>query len=97
METLLFLAVLVERLIELVFGQIFEKVPALQPYKWTQIYLAIALGIVASVSYQLDLLELVGQAHSTFGVVLTGVAVGGGSSLLHDIVSGLAKKSGGVG
>jgi hypothetical protein len=87
------LAFLVETLVEAIFGTVFEKWPVLKPYKWTQMYIAMIVGVVGAFIYKLDLVALLsgylgaGIGQNTFGVVLTGLAIGRGSNYLHDLVS----------
>jgi len=38
-------AFFVETLIEFVFGRLFDQIAFLRPYKWSQMYLAIAAAI----------------------------------------------------
>jgi len=88
LESILFSALIVERLTEWVFGTLFDRVERLKPYRWALMYCAAALGIVAAFSYSLDLFALAGQPASVFGKVLTGVAIGGGANLIHDLTPG---------
>ena len=88
---LAFLAVVVERLTEYVFGTLFDKTPALNPHKWALMYIALAVGVLLTYTFHLDMLSLVGLEESTIGVILTGVAVGGGSNLLHEVLAGAKK------
>lgn len=86
---LLALAVVIERLTEYLFGQVFDRIPKLQPLKWTLMYISAALGIFAAFQFQLDILSFVGLEISPLGMIMTGIAVGGGSNLLHDIIGGI--------
>lgn len=88
LQSALFLAVVVERLVEWVFGTAFDKIEKLKPFRWTLMYVAGVLGIVASLQFDLDLLTLSGLAPSLLGQVLTGVLIGGGANLLHDLFEG---------
>lgn len=87
------LAFLVETLVEFLFGDLFNKVPALAAYKWTIKYIAVLVGIAAAWVYQFDLIYLLSQqtgggvATSPFGVVLTGIATGKGSNYVHQVIS----------
>jgi hypothetical protein len=66
-------------------GTPFNKFPALAPYKWALMYAAGALGVAGALIYDLDLMALAGLAPSVFGQVLTGIAVGGGANLIHQV------------
>lgn len=65
LTVLVALAFLVETLIEFVFGTLFDKVPALAPYKWTLMYVAIVVGIAGAFLYQFDLLHILSLFLST--------------------------------
>jgi hypothetical protein len=86
------LAFLVESLVEYLVGAPFEHVAALAPYKWLLMYASMAVGIVGAFVYQFDLLSILSQfvgvniAVTTFGLILTGCAIGRGSNYLHDLV-----------
>jgi hypothetical protein len=87
------LAFMVESLVEAVFGKIFDAVPVLASHKWTQQYIAFAVGIAGAFVYQFDLLYLCGQFMGVavplhpVGMILTGVAIGRGAAYLHDLVT----------
>lgn len=88
----LFIAFLIETLVEFVLGTLFDKIPKLAPLKWTIMYVAIAVAIFAAFLYRLDLVSLLAQflgtndiPQTTFGIVVTGVAIGKGSNYLHDL------------
>lgn len=77
-----------EGVVEYVLGTLFDKVPALQPHKWTLMYVSMALGIALAFAYSLDLLALVGGVTSSIpylGVVLTGVLIGRGANFINDL------------
>ena len=86
------LAFLVESLVEYLFGQVFEHVPALVPWSWCLMYIAAIVGVLGAFIYKFDLLFLlavylgVPLISSWFGIALTGLAIGRGSNYLHDIV-----------
>ncbi len=93
------IAFMVEALTEAVLGQLFDRVPVLQNWKWTLMYAAMAVGIVASFIYQFDLVSLLGMwlgvnipLHA-FGMVLTGLAIGRGANFIHDIITKFFAKS----
>jgi hypothetical protein len=97
---ILFLAFLVEALVEYVFGQIAEHVPALKPFQWLLVYVALIVGVVAAFIYRFDLVYLlamfleqyapgviVAVPQTNLGIALTGLAIGRGSSFIHDIMT----------
>jgi len=91
------LAFLVESLVEYVFGQAFDHVPAIQPYRWLLVYIPLGVGIGGAFLFGFDLLYLLGNwleadwptlaVPSWYGMALTGLAIGRGSNYLHDVVS----------
>jgi len=87
------LAFMVETLTEFLFGDLFNKVPALVAYKWTIKYIAVAVGVGGAWVYQFDLVNLLSQyvdaglPASPFGVVLTGIAIGKGSNYIHQLIA----------
>jgi len=89
----LFIAFLVETLVEFVTAPLFDKVPILTPYKWTVMYVAIAVAITAAFLYKLDLIYMLAQflgvdsiPQTIYGLVATGIAIGKGSNYLHDLI-----------
>ena len=90
---ILFMAFLVESLVEYFFGEIANHVPALEQWKWLLMYVAAAVGIVAAFIYQFDLISLIASwlevelNASPFGIVLTGLAIGRGANYIHQIIS----------
>ena len=86
------MAFLVESLVEYLFGGLFDHVPAITPHKWVLMYVAMGVGILGAFVYQFDLIYLIGLyvkagiATTTFGIVLTGAAIGRGANYLHDLV-----------
>ena len=95
------LAFLVEAMVEYLFGTPFDKVPALTPYKWTLMYVALLVGVGLALYYKIDLVAVIAQViarmvdpESGFafpltpvGMVLSGLAIGRGSNFLHDWLS----------
>lgn len=87
------LSFLVESLVEYIAGQLFKHIPAISSYSWVTMYIALAVGIAGAFVYGFDLLALLGTylgasiQSSSFGIVLTGAAIGRGSNYLHDLVS----------
>jgi len=92
------LAFLAESLVEYIFGTLFDKLPALAPYKWTLMYVALVVGVGMAFFYGLDLIALISQeaggqvGASWLGILLTGLVVGRGSNFLHEFVSKYLKK-----
>jgi len=90
---ILLLAVLLERLVEAVVGPLFDHIPPLIPYKWTQFYVAVLLGILGGVLYKFDVIYLLsvytgaGLSQTYYGYIITGAAIGSGSALIHDIIT----------
>jgi hypothetical protein len=94
----LLLAFLIETLVEYFVAPFFNNIPKLAGYKWTQMYIAMAIGLVSAFVYRLDLVSLLSQFLSqvstggsvlpttTFGIIITGTAIGRGSNYLHDLV-----------
>lgn len=83
------LTFLVESLTEYIFGQIFDKIPKAQPYKFLLMYLAMLFGVGLCFYYSIDLISLIppGSNVTPVGIVLTGLVVGRGSNFLHQFVS----------
>lgn len=102
MAVILFLGFLIERLVEAIFGRPFDKFPILTPYKWALIYIAFIAGVVAAFTYQLDLVSLLAQylnvplPHKSLGVLLTGLSMGAGSTLIHEIITRFFSKPAGA-
>jgi hypothetical protein len=101
----IFISFLIETLVEYLFAPYFNNIQKLTPYKWLQMYIAMAIGLVASFIYQLDLVNLLSRYLSvisgvdqvipvtTFGYIVTGAAIGRGSNYLHDLVKKFFAKS----
>jgi hypothetical protein len=95
---ILLLAFLIESLVEYLFGAIAEHVPALKPYEWLLMYVAMAVGILGAWIYQFDLISLCSRLldvflpPTVFGVIISGMAIGRGSNFIHEIVSKWFKK-----
>lgn len=89
---ILLLAFLVESLTEYVFGQPFDHIPTLTPYKWLLPYAALIVGVLGSWLYKFDLLVLVGTwlgvaiVPNWLGITLTGLAIGRGATYIHDLI-----------
>ena len=107
LAVILFLSFLVEALVEYVFGQAAQHVPAIQPYQWLLMYVALVVGVLAAFVYRLDLVHLLAAflddispgaigaiPQTTLGIVLTGLAIGRGSNFIHDLVTRFFVKPG---
>lgn len=86
-------AFMVEAIVEVVFGTPFEKVPKLAPFKWTLMYIALVVGVLAAFHWQFDFVHLLSEylspepiPVSPFGMVLTGLTIGRGASAVHDLI-----------
>lgn len=92
---ILMLSFLVETLVEAIFGEPINHVPTLTPYKWTIMYLALGVGVLGAFVYQFDFICLLGRfleipnapPVTTFGIVLTGLAIGRGSNYIHQVIT----------
>lgn len=75
-------AVVVERIVEF-----FVKPRLPEKYKGWTVYVAIALGLLLSINYNLDAMVPLGfSAGITWlGKILTGVVIGGGTAFVHDL------------
>jgi hypothetical protein len=94
----IFIAVLIESVVEFLIAPIFNNFPKLTKFKWMQMYIACAVGIGAAFLYQLDLISLLSKylaqisaidfqfPVTIIGLILTGAAIGRGSNYLHDLV-----------
>ena len=97
MVVALFLGFMIEALVEYLIAPWFDNFPKFTKWKWLQMYVAMAVGLVAAFIYQLDLVNLLSRFLSettgsgefipitTFGLIITGIAIGRGSNFLHDI------------
>lgn len=87
------LAFMVETLAEFIFGDIFDKIPKLTPFKWCIKYIAVAFGVVGAFVYQFDLIYTLGNVlnagvqQSAYGVAITGVSIGKGANYIHQLIS----------
>jgi hypothetical protein len=92
LAVIVLLAFLVESLVEYLFGTLADHIAAIKPYSWLTMYVAAAVGVLGAFVYQFDLLALLGSflgtpiALSTFGIILTGLAIGRGANYLHDLI-----------
>lgn len=85
------LAFIVETLVEAIFSPIFEKIPGLALHKWLLMYVALAIGLLGAFIYRFDLIYLLAVylkadiPITTYGIILTGLAIGKGSNYLHGL------------
>jgi len=92
--TLIFAATfIIESSVEYFIGTPMSKIPKLQPYTWTLIYVSAIFSILISFFFQFDLIALISEsletpmAKSWVGIVLTGLVIARGSNFLHQFVS----------
>jgi hypothetical protein len=84
----IFLAVVLERLVELLVK---PKFP--QGVAWLIPYIAVVAGLLVAFGFNLDVIEPtlaelgIVPAVSWAGTLLTGLIIGGGSNLVHDLLS----------
>jgi magnesium-transporting ATPase (P-type) len=87
----LFLAFLVESMVEYFVGEVANHIPAANPYKWLIMYVAAIVGILAAFIYKLDLVNMLSDflgvqfATTTFGIIFTGLVIGRGANFVHDL------------
>ena len=87
------LAFATETGVEYVAGTPMDKFPKLQPWKWTLMYLSLAVGIYFAFTWQIDLIAAISQlagkeiALSPVGIVLSGAIIGRGANFTHQFVS----------
>lgn len=82
----LLIAVFGERVIEYFVVPLFEKAGWDKAYL---LYVGALPGFILSVAAQIDLFAMLGVALPYYlGVIATGLAVGGGANLIHDIFAG---------
>lgn len=72
-----------------------KYVPAVKAREGLQLAISMALGLAAAALAGIDLIELLlpaaGSQYYTLGVILTGLGVGGGGSLIHDALDVIGK------
>lgn len=95
-SVILMFSFLVETIVEALVGKPLNEFPALAKYKpYILSYLAVAIGIYGAFIYSFDLLYIFSLQIqpdplikvTTLGTVLSGIAIGMGSSYLHDLLS----------
>ena len=74
-----------EGAIEYIFGTLFDKIEKLTPFKWTLMYLSLALGIFLAFYFALDIVTLFGQPETPVGIILTGIVMGRGANFVNDV------------
>lgn len=89
------IAFLVEAMVEYLFGYPFDKIEALNPYKWTLRYIACLIAFGLAWFYRLDLLMVIAryadidwewlQNPTIVGYIVTGFAIGSGSAFIHNL------------
>ena len=100
----LILAFLAESMVEYLFGTPMDHIPALKPYRWLLMYVAIGVGIFFTLYWKIDLLAIIANAVakltgveftwkvSLVGQILSGLIIGRGSNYLHDFLLKFLKK-----
>jgi TRAP-type C4-dicarboxylate transport system permease small subunit len=90
---ILFLAFLVEAMVEYIAGQVVDHVPALQAWRWLLVYVSLAVGVLCAFIYRLDLVALLAAylkitiEPGILGITLTGLSIGRGANFIHQIVA----------
>lgn len=79
---ILFLATFVEGLVTYLFAKEGQTQPILK-------YVALAIGVVLAVAYQIDILAMVGlySAIPLVSFIVSGIVIGRGSNYVNDAVS----------
>lgn len=85
---LLLLATFVEGLVEYLFAKDGVSQPVLK-------YIALGLGVVLAIAYQVDVLAFVGMTSVVpfVGYVVSGIMIGRGSNYVNDIVGMLRNRA----
>lgn len=93
LAVILCLAFLIETLVEATLGEALNHIPAAAPFKWLLRYVAVGVGVAGALIYKFDLIYLLAQfsevpiIKTTFGQVITGIAIGQGAAYLHQYIS----------
>lgn len=88
---LLALGILVHQVIEAVIAPFYDNIPALEKFKWTQIYWQFVVGAGVAFLMKLDVLPVilaqfgVIREPTFLGTALTGLLMGGGAELWHRV------------
>jgi hypothetical protein len=91
MGIILFLAFLVEALVEYVLGTLFSKIELIKPYAWCLMYVSVAVGVAGAFIYKLDMVSILAVylnveiPVNAFGIAITGISIGRGANFIHDI------------
>ena len=94
LSVILLFSFLVETVVEALVGKPIDEFPNLKKYKpYILTYLAVAVGVYGAFVYQFDLMYILSlqfEPHpsiqmTTLGIILSGIAIGMGSSYLHDL------------
>jgi len=86
------LAFLVEAMVEYIFGTPMQMSEKLKPYSWLLMYVALAVGLVGSFRYHLDIVYILAQylkadiQTDVLGIIFTGLMIGRGSNFVHDVI-----------
>ncbi len=82
------LAFLAESMVEYIFGQAVDHIPALGKLRWALMYVALGAGVGLAFFYQVDLLALIQDEPSTaVGFAMSGLVIGRGANFVHDFIS----------
>lgn len=82
----LFFSFAIERLTEYVFGTPLNKKPEWRRYKWLLMYISLAFGVGLAFAFRLDMVApIVGGEQTIPGLLISGLAMGGGGNILHQI------------
>jgi hypothetical protein len=87
LSSIIFLTVFIEGFVEFLFAP-FSK---LKPYLG---YVALLFGVGLTITYQIDLLAMVGitTAHTIISYAISGLIIGRGSNYLNDIITKFGNK-----
>jgi len=80
------LAVVNERIVEAISRPLFANVPVLKPYAWTLFYVALVTGCALGWLAELNGFTGLGEVPPVVGRIITAVVIGGGSSLVHELL-----------
>jgi hypothetical protein len=89
---IVFVAALVESIVEYLFGLPFNHIPGAEQYKWLLAYVSAIVGVGCAIWWSLDLIYLLSlylggsiEGVSIVGEILTGTAIGRGANFVHDL------------
>ena len=83
---LMFLAfVVTEGTVEYLLGTAFDKIEALNPFKWLLMYVSAGLGIFLAFYYAIDILSMIGLPEGPVGYAATGILLGRGANFINDL------------